>query len=151
MILGLTGGMGCGKTTAAGMLAGHGFVTLDSDAIIRTVLLAEQEVIAATTSGSASSTVRMMASESSGVKPWLPSIPAAVVFMAMIAVLAGRCLAGMRSRSRDAHLPAIGFASTVFVALHAVVDFGAQIPAVAISYAVLLGMGWAQSWSSRET
>ncbi len=47
MILGLTGGMGCGKTTAAGMLATHGFVSLDSDAIIRTVLLAEQEVIAA--------------------------------------------------------------------------------------------------------
>lgn len=47
MILGLTGGMGCGKTTAAGMLAAHGFAPLDSDAIIRTAVLTDQEVIAA--------------------------------------------------------------------------------------------------------
>jgi dephospho-CoA kinase len=47
MILGLTGGMGCGKTTAAGMLATHGFIPMDSDAIIRMVLLADPEVIAA--------------------------------------------------------------------------------------------------------
>ena len=47
MILGLTGGMGCGKTTAAGMLAAHGFAPLDSDAIIRTRLLTDTEVVAA--------------------------------------------------------------------------------------------------------
>jgi dephospho-CoA kinase len=47
MILGLTGGMGCGKTTAAGMFAAHGFAPLDSDAIIRTAVLKDREVIAA--------------------------------------------------------------------------------------------------------
>ena len=47
MILGLTGGMGCGKTTAAGMLAEHGFASLDSDAIIRTAVLTDPDVIAA--------------------------------------------------------------------------------------------------------
>ena len=47
MILGLTGGMGCGKTTAAGMLAAHGFAPLDSDAIIRTVVLTDKAVITA--------------------------------------------------------------------------------------------------------
>jgi dephospho-CoA kinase len=47
MILGLTGGMGCGKTTTAGMLAAYGFTPLDSDAIIRTRLLTDKEVIAA--------------------------------------------------------------------------------------------------------
>jgi dephospho-CoA kinase len=47
MILGLTGGMGCGKTTAAGMFAAHGFAPLDSDAIIRTTLLTDKEVVAA--------------------------------------------------------------------------------------------------------
>ncbi len=47
MILGLTGGMGCGKTTAAGMLAAHGFATLDSDAIIRTTVLTDKAVITA--------------------------------------------------------------------------------------------------------
>jgi len=45
MILGLTGGMGCGKTTAAGMLAMYGFEPLDSDAIIRAVLLTDRNVI----------------------------------------------------------------------------------------------------------
>jgi dephospho-CoA kinase len=47
MILGLTGGMGCGKTTAAGMFAAHGFIPLDSDAIIRTMLLTDKEVVTA--------------------------------------------------------------------------------------------------------
>jgi dephospho-CoA kinase len=47
MILGLTGGMGCGKTTAAGMFAVLGFAPLDSDAIIRTRLLTDKEVVAA--------------------------------------------------------------------------------------------------------
>jgi dephospho-CoA kinase len=47
MILGLTGGMGCGKTTAAGMFAAHGFAPLDSDAIIRTMQSTDKEVIAA--------------------------------------------------------------------------------------------------------
>ena len=45
MILGLTGGMGCGKTTAAGMFAKHGFEPLDSDAIVRKILLADRDVI----------------------------------------------------------------------------------------------------------
>ena len=39
--------MGCGKTTAAGMLAAHGFAPLDSDAIIRTAVLTDREVITA--------------------------------------------------------------------------------------------------------
>ena len=47
MILGLPGGMGCGKTTAAGMFAVLGFAPLDSDAIIRTRLLTDKEVVAA--------------------------------------------------------------------------------------------------------
>jgi dephospho-CoA kinase len=47
MILGLTGGMGCGKTTAAEMFAAHDFTPLDSDAIIRNMLSTDQEVVAA--------------------------------------------------------------------------------------------------------
>ena len=45
MILGLTGGMGCGKTTAARMFAEHGFDLLDSDAIVRSILSTDQKVI----------------------------------------------------------------------------------------------------------
>ena len=45
MILGLTGGMGCGKTTAARMFVQHGFEPMDSDAIIRAILLTDRNVI----------------------------------------------------------------------------------------------------------
>ena len=47
LIIGLTGGMGCGKTTAAGMFAEHGFVRLDADQVVRDELLTDAEVIAA--------------------------------------------------------------------------------------------------------
>jgi dephospho-CoA kinase len=47
MILGLTGGMGCGKTTAAQMLERRGFRRIDSDALVRTKILTEPEVAAA--------------------------------------------------------------------------------------------------------
>jgi dephospho-CoA kinase len=47
MILGLTGGLGCGKSTVAGMFAVHGYQALDSDAIVREVLLKDAGVIAA--------------------------------------------------------------------------------------------------------
>ncbi|MDB6115414.1 MAG: coaE [Lacunisphaera sp.] len=39
LIVGLTGGMGCGKSTAAAMLAGRGFRRLDADGMIRDELL----------------------------------------------------------------------------------------------------------------
>jgi len=35
MVLGLTGGFGCGKSTAAKLFAGRGFRHIDSDAIVR--------------------------------------------------------------------------------------------------------------------
>jgi dephospho-CoA kinase len=47
MILGLTGGLGCGKSTAAKIFAAHGFATMDSDAIVRDVVLKEAAIIAA--------------------------------------------------------------------------------------------------------
>jgi dephospho-CoA kinase len=47
MILGLTGGLGCGKSTAAGMFAAHGFQTMDSDAIVRDLLQRDADVRAA--------------------------------------------------------------------------------------------------------
>jgi dephospho-CoA kinase len=47
MILGLTGGMGCGKTTAAQMLERSGFRRIDSDALVRAEVLTEAGVAAA--------------------------------------------------------------------------------------------------------
>ena len=58
------------------------------------------------------------------------------------------CLVGARRRRRDALYPALGAAATALVACHALVDFSLQIPAVAAWFATLLGLGYAQSWSS---
>jgi len=47
MIIGITGGMGCGKSTAAALFAEHGFARLDSDALVRDRILHEPEVLSA--------------------------------------------------------------------------------------------------------
>ncbi len=47
MTLGLTGGIGCGKTTAAALFVQRGFRLLDSDALIRETVLPSPAVVAA--------------------------------------------------------------------------------------------------------
>jgi len=47
MIIGITGGMGCGKSSAAALFAERGFVRLDSDALVRERILHEPEVLSA--------------------------------------------------------------------------------------------------------
>ena len=47
LMIGLTGGMGCGKSTAAAFFAGRGFDRLDADAYVRDVLLTDPGVVQA--------------------------------------------------------------------------------------------------------
>jgi dephospho-CoA kinase len=47
MILGLTGGFGCGKSTAAKLFVERGFKHMDSDAIVREKVLPSEEVVSA--------------------------------------------------------------------------------------------------------
>ena len=47
LIVGLTGGMGSGKSTAAALFAEMGFTRLDADQVVREVLLTSSDVIAA--------------------------------------------------------------------------------------------------------
>jgi dephospho-CoA kinase len=47
MILGLTGGIGCGKTASARMFAEHGYARMDSDAVVRDILLTDRTIIEA--------------------------------------------------------------------------------------------------------
>jgi hypothetical protein len=56
---------------------------------------------------------------------------------------------GVLVRQRDAIFPCIGIAASILVGFHALIDFSLQIPAVAITYVFLLGVGVAQSRSSR--
>ncbi len=73
-------------------------------------------------------------------------IPAATLLTAACLALLWRCVAGLRMRRRGGIYPAIGVGATVLVACHSLVDFGLQIPAIAATYALVMGVAVAQSW-----
>lgn len=77
-------------------------------------------------------------------------IPAAVALFVALLVATLTCLKGVGRRHRDWVFPATAVAASVLVGVHATVDFSLQIPAVAMLYAAILGVGVAQSWSSLE-
>ncbi len=77
-------------------------------------------------------------------------LPALGVLLAIFAMLVGICIRGLSRRQRDTIYPAVALSATVLVAAHALVDFSLQIPAVAITYMAILGIGVAQSWSTRN-
>jgi O-antigen ligase len=74
-------------------------------------------------------------------------IPAASMLCLAIVVIAAQCFLGVGRRRRDFVYPALAVAVSVQVGVHALVDFSLQIPAVAATYAMVLGLGFAQSWS----
>jgi O-antigen ligase len=71
-------------------------------------------------------------------------VPAASLLALSLAALAAQCVRGLRLRGRGAAYPAIGIAATVLVACHSLVDFGLQIPAIAMTYALIMGAAVAQ-------
>lgn len=77
-------------------------------------------------------------------------IPAALALLLAVVVVAMYCGVGIRRRRRDSIYPALGLAATVLVGTHSLVDFSLQIPAVAVTYSLILGAACAQSWSSRQ-
>ena len=72
-------------------------------------------------------------------------VPAAVLFVLGFAVLALGCAGGVRARPRNAALPAAGVAACTLVGAHALVDFSLQIPAVAVTFSLVLGVSAAQA------
>jgi hypothetical protein len=77
-------------------------------------------------------------------------VPAACLLFAAVLYLGGRCLVGVFRRRRDVIYPLAGVAATVLVGVHSALDFSVQIPAVAVGYAVILGIGVAQSVGTRD-
>ncbi len=77
-------------------------------------------------------------------------LPGFALMMALLAGICLRLLGGVWGRRRDRLFPCVGVGAAALVGTHALVDFSVQIPAVAITFALLLGVGFAQSWSSRE-
>jgi hypothetical protein len=77
-------------------------------------------------------------------------VPAACLLFGAVLYLGGRCLVGVFRRRRDVIYPLAGTAATMLVGVHSALDFSLQIPAVAVSYAVILGIGVAQSTGTRD-
>lgn len=78
-------------------------------------------------------------------------IPAAALLFAAILWPIVACWRGARARRRDQHIPALATAVAAVAVIHSMVDFPLQIPAIAAAYALILGLGFAQSQSSKTS
>ncbi|NNJ74999.1 MAG: O-antigen ligase family protein [Anderseniella sp.] len=77
-------------------------------------------------------------------------LPAATLVLSGFAILFFKVTRGFFARHRDSHYAAIAAAACVLIGLHSLVDFSLQIQANALGFALLLGLGLAQSWSTRR-
>jgi O-antigen ligase len=77
-------------------------------------------------------------------------IPVAVMLVGAVLWLCLRCLVGYFTRGRDRELAGLGVFTGVLVGVHSLFDFSLQIPAMACTFFAILGVGWAQSWSSQR-
>eukprot|EP00435_Cladocopium_sp_Y103_P077778 s1_g1517.t1 len=68
-------------------------------------------------------------------------IPAGLALFAAIGSVAWKCARSVRQFRRRRAMPAVATAATLLVAIHSVLDFSMQIPAVAAIYSALLGVG----------
>jgi len=74
--------------------------------------------------------------------------PTAILFFSIFLVFAVTLISGIYKRRRQRLLPMLGLSLLLLSGLHAIVDFSHQIPAVAVSFAWLIGTCIAQSYSS---
>jgi O-antigen ligase len=76
-------------------------------------------------------------------------LPAALAVVVALAWIVLKTLKGFFERRRDAAFAAAAVTVSVLVGLHSAVDFSLQIQANTLAFALLLGVGLAQSISSR--
>ncbi len=74
----------------------------------------------------------------------------ALLLFTAIALLALQFLKGIKMRKKNILFPAVGFSATMLVACHSFMDFSLQIPAIAVTYAAIMGAAFAQSFSNRD-
>lgn len=77
-------------------------------------------------------------------------VPASAALILAVIWLVVMCAKGAFNRRRGRHMPLIGLCASILVGLHAFVDFSLQMAGVAITYAAVLGVGVAQSYSTRS-
>lgn len=76
-------------------------------------------------------------------------LPAATIFYLALALIGWRIWRGTRERSRDRGFACMAFAMVVAAAFHSIFDFSLQMPATASLFALILGIGWTQSFSRK--
>lgn len=78
-------------------------------------------------------------------------VPAALVMFASMAWIIILCVRGYFLRHRDRNYPLIAIGCAVVATVHSTLDFSLQIPAVAMAFAIVLGVGFAQSFSTERS
>jgi len=77
-------------------------------------------------------------------------IPVGLMLWSAILLLITGLVHGIVHRRRHGIFPCLGLAAAVIVLGHSIVDFSMQIPGVVIPWAMLTGIGLAQSWRQGE-
>jgi O-antigen ligase len=78
-------------------------------------------------------------------------IPGAICLLAPIAWSVARLAASLTRLRVHGDMPALGLAATILIAAHTLVDFSAQIPAVAVYWLAILAAAVAQAGSNNRT
>lgn len=76
-------------------------------------------------------------------------IPATLLLVSAVAAPAAGCARGVRARRRHRAIAAVGISAAILVGTHSMVDFSLQIPAVAVTFCLVLGLASAQSRPTR--
>lgn len=77
-------------------------------------------------------------------------IPALLLSLALVGLAVGTCITALFSRSRGTSFAIAAIAATALVAGHSLVDFSLQMPAVAVTFMMMLGVASAQSLASER-
>jgi O-antigen ligase len=77
-------------------------------------------------------------------------LPAALAWWAALAWVVILCARGYIVRHRNRIFPLLGVGASVLVGAHEAVDFSLQIPAIAATYAAILGLGLGQTFRTNE-
>ncbi len=72
-------------------------------------------------------------------------LPATALLYLAAALVFLRTWRGLHTRRRNRIFPLVGVSATVLVAVHSLVDFSLQIPAMAVTYAAIAGIACAQA------
>jgi O-antigen ligase len=77
-------------------------------------------------------------------------LPAAILWWGSLVWLALLCARGIFLRRRHRVLPATALGASILVAIHSIFDFSLQMPAIALLYAAILGVGVAQAFPATQ-